>query len=176
MSFSSVTKLSAVKIPHTEHFSFQSVARELLLKKVASFPITSVLEFLPAAETLPFTANYTALDAHTLSPACEFSVENASTDLLLSSFSLDLLRMDQLYMFFSEARRVVKPGAYLAIAGLGEAQGVVELLRQKWWCLKNKRKILRVVHYISPEDWQTILQENVSAEGMRCELLILKRL
>jgi len=55
-------------------------------------------------------------EVHRLPDGAELSLPTASQDLFLSLFTLERLRMDELYMSIAEMRRVVKPGGYAALA------------------------------------------------------------
>lgn len=86
-----------------------------------------------------------------ISPSCELPLPDASLDLLLTCHVLEHLRMDQLYMVCSEARRVLKPGGRWLLASDALRQGLLGSLRS--WLTGNAG--LELTHYISPEDWET---------------------
>ncbi len=175
MSFAQIDKLAPTSLPQPVCFPFQKQVREELVSKLNSFSPKSVWEFLPTGHA-SIGPNYRALMGPDVSSACELSLAEESGELLLSFFNLDLLRMDQLYMFFSEARRVVKREGLLIIVGVAAPRSLLEKLATTFWCYSKKRKIFRVDHYISPEDWVEIERLSVPANSIRSEILILKRI
>ena len=175
MSFAQIDKLVPTSLPQPVCFPFQKQVREALASKLNSFSPKSVWEFLPGSHSA-IGHNYRALTGPDVSIACELSLANESGELLLSFFNLDLLRMDQLYMFFSEARRAVKRDGLLIIVGAAAPESLLEKLLTTFWCFTQKRKIFRVDHYISPEDWVEIERLSVPTNGIRSEILILKRI
>lgn len=103
-----------------------------------------------------------------ISSGCELPLPDASVDLFLSTQVLELLRMDQLYMLCSEARRVVRTGGHWVLAAPAKLTGFKSWLRQ----LSGAPEGLELTHYISPEDWDTLRNETKSG----IQLLVLRRL
>ena len=110
-----------------------------------------------------------------IAPTGGLSLETASQDLFLAIFALENLRMDHLYMALSEARRVVKLGGYAAL--LSHAPGETLLERAHDWMLRQTRKEnpIRLDHYLSPEDWETVKEESMTNKKRRVQLMLLRR-
>jgi ubiquinone/menaquinone biosynthesis C-methylase UbiE len=127
-------------------------------------------------ERLPPEAAYWGFDSHTAraeaaalrlssfagrgkverrDPAFLLPLAPASQDAFLLLDLLENLRMDQLYMALSEARRTLRAGGLL-------------FLRCK--------ATLEPRHYISPEDWKILQETKIDRDGVSREALVLERL
>lgn len=92
-------------------------------------------------------------------PALPLPLAEASQDFLLATDVLENLRMDQLYMVLSEARRVIKPGGRLFLRST-----------VKRW------RSFDLTHYISPEDWKEVHQSWERRLWITQQILVLERL
>jgi len=86
---------------------------------------------------------------------------------------LETLRMDQLYMIFSEARRILEGGGTFAIAnGTRSKKSWKNFILEK---LQNKN-IRELHHYFSPEDWEEITYLRNEKYFQPTEFLLLRKL
>jgi ubiquinone/menaquinone biosynthesis C-methylase UbiE len=105
--------------------------------------------------------------------SCVLPLPDTSQDLFLSCYVLEHLRMDQLYMLFSEARRTVKIGGHWALACTTfPANYLARLLSKLYW---NKLRPLELTHYVSPEDWEIISDEKHRSWNQNTQILLLRR-
>lgn len=103
-----------------------------------------------------------------------FPLPDKSQDLLLSAYFLEHLRMDQLYMVFSEARRVLAPGGHWAILTRSPGGSFWEKTTSRLWSATGKR-MLEMNHFISPEDWEIEIDRRISRFGLISHVFVLKR-
>lgn len=93
-------------------------------------------------------------------PAHPLPLESASQDLFLALDFLEFLRMDQLYMVLSEARRVLRTGGLCTLSGLSPngkfSASLWNLVQERKPELVRGRRALELTHYISPEDWRIL--------------------
>ena len=116
--------------------------------------------------------------------ATPFPNESRSADLVLILDLIEFLRMDELYMVLSEARRILRPGGICVMRSLGSGVTSLEkfLARTRTVFTEYAPGIfhgsrpLELTHYISPEDW-TIVSVTDAPEGwMRRKTLICRRI
>jgi SAM-dependent methyltransferase len=97
--------------------------------------------------------------------AIPLPLESGSADLALCLDLLEYLRMDELYMTISEARRTLRPGSLCIVRCLSSGRGW-----SGWLAAKTRTwfprffagaRPLEINHYISPENWRVILEERV---------------
>lgn len=111
----------------------------------------------------------------TLPDGAELPLATKSLDLFLSLFTLERLRMDELYMAINEMRRLVKPGAYVALASIHPGENWWERLVAKWHARRGRGNPLQLPHYLSPEDWDTVKEGKLNLSGSRVAGLLLLR-
>ena len=124
------------------------------------------------------------IDFQVLKANCILPAASASQDLFLTLYFLDLLRMDQIYMTCSEARRIVKPGGYWGLISMTHGSNpVTKSVSWVWEKLAQANpemvggfRPLELTHYISPEDWETMLDEKTISFGICSQALLLKRI
>lgn len=155
-------------------------------KNIAQWGTAAIADLLPkhceyrGFETSAALLAQTALPAERRDPALPLPLETASQDLFLVLDFLEYLRMDQLYMVISEARRVLRPAGIAIFRGLstnpgllGRAWNQVGSIRPGW---VRGRRALEFTHYISPEDWRTLHDSHVRGWCTSQQTLILERL
>lgn len=104
-----------------------------------------------------------------------FPFADASVKALVLHQSANYLRMDDLYMLFTELRRVVPLGGSLFIHSLHPGRSLFEKISVRLAGAYHGFRALELEHYFSPEDWKT---ENKTyfRDGPVCvELLELRR-
>lgn len=114
--------------------------------------------------------------ASVIGPNCVLPLPDSSQDLLLSCHVLEDLRMDQLYMLCSEARRILKAGGHWLLASRHPGSNPLERGISRALALVTGTKSMELTHYISPEDWETVFDEKVSSIGTSTQFLLLRRL
>lgn len=107
---------------------------------------------------------------------CEIPAETSSIDLLLQLNLFSQLRMDQVYMICSEARRVIKPGGYWAMADHYFGANFSSKIISKLWGKAYNHRTIDLIHYISPEDWNIHLEKKISYYGISAQILVLQRI
>ena len=109
-------------------------------------------------------------------PALPVPLADASVQLVLTLDFFETLRMDQLYMVASEARRICRPGGLWLLRGLNPGTNLWQRLMGRVHAGRTGERPLELTHYISPEDWNT-LSDSRSREGLLSrQLLVLERL
>lgn len=103
----------------------------------------------------------------------ELPLPSQSQDILLSCHALDRVRLDFLYMICSEARRVCKVSGHWAV--LADDPGKEGSLTRFLSRLRARAgsPTLDFSHYISPEDWETVIDTHLAPKE---RLFILKRI
>lgn len=129
-----------------------------------SFDVSPAATELLLAALSPFPGR---AFAGPINSSCELPLPDASQDLFACCEPLELMRMDQLYMALSEARRVLRPGGHCLLASDAKVSGLQGLL-QRWSGVRT----LELTHYISPEDWETLRDERALGR----QFLLLRRL
>ncbi len=109
-------------------------------------------------------------------PALPLRLPDASRDLALTLNFLERIRMDQLYMVASEARRVLRPGGLWLLSGKGRAEAGWKKLLGPLFSNRQAGKPLELTHYISPEDWEIVAEDRQPAGFFSRQRLVLKRL
>ena len=112
--------------------------------------------------------------------AIQLPLENGAADLALCFDLLEFLRMDELYMVISEARRALRPGSLCLFRCLSHGKG----LRGKFsaaaraWFPKHYggAKPLELTHYFSPEDWRIVADERITEGWLSRQTVTLERL
>ena len=131
---------------------------------------------------LPSSVNYHGFDIHPAplqqclfpqrelrDPALALPLESASQDLFLCLDLLEFLRMDQLYMVISEARRILHPGGICLLRALAK-----DIPLGRW--IHPGQRPLELTHYISPEDWRTLADFREGGFWLKRQTLTLERL
>jgi hypothetical protein len=120
-----------------------------------------------------------AIPGATLKPlpeGAELPLPKASQDLFLSLFTLERLRMDELYMAIAEMKRITKPGAYAALASLHPGDSWWERIVSSFHARAGRGTPLQLAHYLSPEDWDTVREGKQSlGRGRVAGLVVLRR-
>lgn len=127
-------------------------------------------------ERFPGFAAFEFLPPHRHDPALPVALPDASTQLVLTLDYFETLRMDQLYMVASEARRVCGPGGLWLLRGLSVGTGAWQRLLAAVHSRRTGRRALELTHYVSPEDWSTVSDERVREGLLSRQLLALERL
>lgn len=109
-------------------------------------------------------------------PALPVPLADASVHLVLTLDFLETLRMDQLYMVASEARRVCRPGGLWLLRGLSSGPGPWQRLVGRLHARRTGARPLELTHYVSPEDWSTLSDSRVREGLLSRQLLALERL
>jgi hypothetical protein len=83
------------------------------------------------------------------------------------------MQMEQVYMLFHEARRVLKVGGKIHLLNLRPPE-------KKWSDFlrphRTPYRFLEVLHYISPENWLTERHELFAQDGLNHEVWIATKL
>lgn len=114
--------------------------------------------------------------ASVLTPNCVLPLPDQSQDLLLSCHVLEQLRMDQLYMLCSEARRIVRPGGSWLLASAHPGTNSWQRFLTWMFVWFSGTRSMELNHYISPEDWSVEFDEKTSRTGLATQYLLLRRL
>lgn len=117
----------------------------------------------------------TVLTAAT-APGCELPISERALDLLVSAYYLNTVPKRELYMALSEARRVVKPGGRLALLSPLPAEGWLAGWRRRLGLEPKDYPPWEPMHFVSPEDWLTELEEIHPHPGGRSKLVLLRRI
>jgi SAM-dependent methyltransferase len=171
---------------------------EQLLRLIGNVEPTSVLELGPGngrrADFLGFepSPNLLAAARHALAThaeraavegrnlALQLPLENGAADLAICFDLLETLRMDELYMMISEARRALRPGSLCLFRCLSYGPGLKGKIaaRARTWLPKHYRgaRPLELNHYFSPEDWRVVTEERMPEGWLSRQTLTLERL
>lgn len=125
------------------------------------FPNLSAFDFFPPA---------------TQDPALPVRLPSASVNLVLTLDYFETLRMDQLYMVASEARRICKPGGLWLLRGLSHGGGTWQRFLGGLHARRTGERALELTHYVSPEDWNIVGDARKRAGLLSRQLLALERL
>ncbi len=109
-------------------------------------------------------------------PANPLPLPDASFDLALALGLFERVRMDQLYMVASETRRLVAPGGLWVLAGLAPGTDPLRWIVGGILGKLTGRRRLELMHYISPEDWKTVLDSKWNEGLLTRQLVVLERL
>lgn len=116
----------------------------------------------------------TVLTAAT-APGCELPIPERGLDLLVSAYYLNTVPKRELYMALAEARRVLKPGGQLALLSPLPAEGWLAGWRRRLGLEPKDHPPWEPMHFVSPEDWLTELEEVHPHPGGRSKLVLLRR-
>ncbi len=107
---------------------------------------------------------------------CSFDeYKNQEFNSVFAPFTINYLRMEQLYMFMHETARIVKPDGFFCILSYVPHSGFLKNLRAKWLAKNGKYSLMPVWHYTSPENWEPIHGELLENKGAPIELWVAKR-
>lgn len=100
---------------------------------------------------------------------------DGSQDLVVAAYLLEQLKMDHLYMIFSEARRTTKMGGHCLLLARSPGRNFREKLASSFW-KKFGQSAIELDHFISPEDWAVEEDRYFSHLGKLSRLLRLRRI
>lgn len=109
-------------------------------------------------------------------PALPVALPDSSAQLVLTLDYLETLRMDQLYMVASEARRILRPGGLWLLRSVSVGGGAWQRLMGGLHLRRTGERPLELTHYISPEDWETLGESREAAGLISRQTLALRRL
>jgi SAM-dependent methyltransferase len=106
-----------------------------------------------------------------------------SCDRFLSSYVFDLLSQEDTRRVLEEARRMLRPGGLLCLAGLSTGVGPVSrAVASAWGWIQAQRPSLvggcrpvELLPFLAPSDWQVRHHEKVVSFGVPSEALIAER-
>lgn len=116
-----------------------------------------------------------SISARLIPNSCEVPLENSSQDLFYHCHIFSRLRMDQVYMICSEARRIVRQNGIWAMIDHAPGNNFLTNLSAKAWEKVLAHRNMELTHYISPEDWGIIVDKKISLLGITSQILILQR-
>jgi SAM-dependent methyltransferase len=131
-----------------------------------------------ARHTLATHAERAAVEGRNL--ALQLPLENGAADLAVCFDLLESLRMDELYMMISEARRALRPGSLCLFRCLSYGTGIKGKIaaQARAWFPKRYRgtRPLELTHYFSPEDWRVLTDERAQEGWLSRQTVTLERL
>jgi hypothetical protein len=127
-------------------------------------------------ERLPGLGAFHFFPPHLHDPALPVALADSSARLALTFDYLETLRMDQLYMVASEARRVLRPGGLWLLRSVSTGSGAWQRFLGGLHIRRTGERPLELTHYISPEDWETLGEIRERAGLISRQALTLRRL
>jgi len=114
--------------------------------------------------------------------AVVFGAPDASVDRVVVTYVLDLLSLDDIRQFFTEARRILVPGGRLCSVGLTVgAGGLSHIISSIWGAVHRLSpavvggcRPLEVVRLLPGEEWHVLHHEGVVAWSVPSEVLIVQ--
>ena len=80
------------------------------------------------------------------------------------NFALNKMPMSNLYMLFFEAKRLLAKDSLFCIVNFTDGVGFFKKVQARFAAFKHKRRLLQVIHFVSPEDWKTIAEEKFNTQ------------
>jgi len=113
-----------------------------------------------------------------------FPLTDQSVDRVVCCYVLDLLSTQDIYRFFAEAQRVLKPDGLLCMASLGEGNNLRSRLVATLWSTVFRLKPaivggcrpLQLGTFVDLEQWQILHQATVTPFAVPSEVLVLKNI
>lgn len=127
-------------------------------------------------ERLPGLGSFRFFPPHSHDPALPVDLPDSSVRLVLTLDYPETLRMDQLYMVASEARRVLSPGGVWLLRSVSSGSRSWQRLLGELHNRFTGKRPLELTHYISPEDWETLGEHRERAGLISRQALALRRL
>lgn len=108
-------------------------------------------------------------------PGEMFGLPPAAFDRIITFYLLEQLKMDHLYMILSEARRLIKPDGLWVIQAHVPGFKKREKFLSSFWRARGM-PLIELDHFLSPEDWAVIGDEQRQSWGLISRQLVLRRL
>ncbi len=114
-------------------------------------------------------------------PRLDISMQSA--DHFISAYVLDLLNENDIHVLLQEAHRILKPGGFLCLAGLGHGKGILSRSIETVWrflfrlspFIVGGCRPLRLQDFIDPQQWQVNFYQTIISYGVPSEVLIATR-